>query len=112
VADEAVPPGLPASPSPASPPAPGRIYKPWIVALLSFLVPGFGQIYNRDYVRGIVWLIITPGFWIGTGGALGWLCHLISAYTAYQRAQPMPASGIRPPSGSRGLSFLRRRAPA
>ena len=32
-------------------------------------------------------LIITPGFWIGTGGLFGWPFHLISAYTAYNRAQ-------------------------
>ncbi len=56
-------------------------------ALLSFIVPGFGQIYNGDWLRGIFWLIVTPGFWIGSGGTLGWICHLVAAYTAYRRAQ-------------------------
>lgn len=56
-------------------------------AVLSFIVPGVGQIYNGDFLRGLFWLIITPGFWIGTGGFLGWVCHLIAAYTAYQRAE-------------------------
>lgn len=56
-------------------------------AVLSIVVPGVGQIYNGEFLRGIFWLIITPGFWIGTGGLLGWICHLISAYTAYQRAK-------------------------
>jgi TM2 domain-containing membrane protein YozV len=56
-------------------------------AVLSLIVPGVGQIYNGDFLRGIFWLIITPGFWIGTGGMLGWVCHLIAAYTAYNRAQ-------------------------
>ena len=32
-------------------------------------------------------LIVTPGFWIGSGGLLGWICHLIAAYTAYNRAE-------------------------
>ena len=56
-------------------------------ALLSFIVPGGGQIYNGDILRGIFWLIITPGFWIGSGGTIGWICHLVAAYTAYQRAE-------------------------
>jgi eukaryotic-like serine/threonine-protein kinase len=110
VAAEALSAGLPVSASTASPPAPRRTYKPWIAALLSFVVPGFGQIYNRDYLRGIVWLIITPGFWIGSGGTVGWLFHLISAYTAYQRARRTPAVDTLSPSPWRRMPFLRRRA--
>lgn len=56
-------------------------------AVLSLIIPGVGQIYNGDFLRGVFWLIITPGFWIGTGGFLGWVCHLIAAYTAYNRAE-------------------------
>ena len=55
-------------------------------AVLSFFLPGVGQIYNGDFLRGIIWLIITPGFWIGSGGSLGWVCHILSAYTAYSRS--------------------------
>lgn len=57
-----------------------------LAAVLSLIVPGVGQIYNGDFLRGLFWLIITPGFWIGTGGFLGWVCHLIAAYTAHERA--------------------------
>jgi TM2 domain-containing membrane protein YozV len=60
---------------------------PGVAAVLSAIIPGIGQFYNGDFLRGIFWLIITPGFWIGTGGTLGWVCHVISAFTAYQRAQ-------------------------
>ena len=60
--------------------------KPGVAAVLSLFIPGVGQIYNGDFLRGIFWLIITPGFWIGTGGVFGWVCHLIAAYTAYNRA--------------------------
>ena len=60
---------------------------PGTAAVLSLLIPGVGQIYNGKFLRGIFWLIITPGFWIGTGGTLGWICHLISAYTAYNYAK-------------------------
>ena len=50
------------------------------------IVPGVGQIYNGAFLRGLFWLVITPGFWIGSGGWLGWVCHLIAAYTAYTYA--------------------------
>jgi serine/threonine protein kinase len=73
-----------AAPHPA---AESRRYKPLIAALLSFLAPGFGQIYNREYVRGIFWLIVTPGFWITSAGLFGWPFHILAAYTAYRRAQ-------------------------
>jgi len=60
---------------------------PGTAAVLSLFIPGVGQIYNGCIWRGIFWLIITPGFWIGTGGMLGWVCHVISAWTAYNYAQ-------------------------
>lgn len=59
---------------------------PGIAAVLSVLIPGVGQIYNGDFLRALFWLIVTPGLWIGSGGMLGWVCHVISAFTAYQRA--------------------------
>lgn len=59
---------------------------PGVAAVLSVVLPGVGQIYNGEFWRGLFWLIITPGFWIGSGGLLGWVCHLISAATAYHRA--------------------------
>ena len=61
--------------------------QPGIAAVLSLIIPGVGQIYNGDFLRGIFWLIVTPGLWIGSGGWLGWICHLISAYTAHSRGQ-------------------------
>ena len=60
--------------------------KAGVAGVLSFLIPGVGQIYNGAFLRGLFWLIVTPGFWIGTGGLLGWVCHVIAAYTAYQFA--------------------------
>jgi TM2 domain-containing membrane protein YozV len=61
-------------------------YNPRVAAVLSLLIPGVGQIYNGDFLRGLFWLIVTPGLWIGTGGLLGWICHVIAAYTAHRRA--------------------------
>ena len=60
---------------------------PTLAAILSLLIPGVGQLYNGRILAGILWLIITPGLWIGTGGLLGWVCHLIAAYTAYTYAR-------------------------
>ena len=60
---------------------------PGISAILSFLAPGFGQVYNGDFVWALVWLVVTPGFWLGTGGGLGLLCHIASAYVAYRGAR-------------------------
>ncbi len=60
--------------------------KAGVAGVMSFLIPGVGQIYNGTFLRGLFWLIVTPGFWIGTGGFLGWICHVIAAYTAYQFA--------------------------
>lgn len=61
--------------------------QPGTAAVLSLIVPGVGQIYNGDFLRGIFWLIITPGFWIWSAGLLGWPLHLIASYTAYRRGE-------------------------
>ncbi len=63
---------------------------PGLAAVLSLIVPGVGQFYNGRILAGILWLILTPGFWIGTGGTLGWIFHIVSAYTAYKYAREHP----------------------
>ena len=55
-------------------------------AVLSFLIPGLGQFYNGDFLRGIFWLIVTPTLWIGSSGFLGWIFHIAASYTAHNRA--------------------------
>lgn len=64
-----------------------RMTRPGNAAVLSFLIPGLGQFYNGYFLRGIFWLIVTPGLWVGTGGMFGWICHVISAITAYRKAR-------------------------
>jgi hypothetical protein len=39
---------------------------PFTAGILSFLIPGLGQLYNGRILAGILWLIITPGLWIGS----------------------------------------------
>ena len=34
---------------------------PGLAAVLSAIIPGFGQFYNGRILVGILWLIITPG---------------------------------------------------
>jgi TM2 domain-containing membrane protein YozV len=60
---------------------------PGTAAVLSLLIPGVGQFYNGDFIRGLFWLIVTPGLWIGSGGLLGWICHVIASITAHRRAR-------------------------
>ena len=63
---------------------------PALAAVLSVIIPGIGQFYNGRILAGILWLIITPGLWIGTGGLLGWVAHVVSACTAYSFARRHP----------------------
>jgi TM2 domain-containing membrane protein YozV len=62
---------------------------PGVAAVLSLVVPGVGQFYNGTFLRGIFWLIVTPGLWLGSGGTLGWICHVIAAFTAYRYARTL-----------------------
>ena len=59
---------------------------PGVATVLSLVIPGIGQFYNGDFLRGLFWLIVTPGLWLGSGGMLGWICHVIAAITAHHRA--------------------------
>jgi TM2 domain-containing membrane protein YozV len=63
-------------------------------AVISLVIPGAGQIYNGDFLRGLFWLIVTPGLWIGSGGTLGWICHFIAALTAHRRAKKYMAGEL------------------
>lgn len=60
---------------------------PGLASVFSLVIPGVGQVYNGEFLRALFWLVVTPGFWIGTGGVFGWVCHLLSAITAYHRAR-------------------------
>ena len=65
--------------------------RPGVAAVLSFLVPGLGQIYNGDFVRAFLWF----GFALVVGFSLSPLMmglpslayHLWCAWAAYDRAR-------------------------
>jgi len=63
---------------------------PFIAGILSFLIPGVGQIYNGRVIVGIIWLLLTGVSWIGSAGTLGWLVHFIAAWCAYSYAKDNP----------------------
>ncbi len=62
---------------------------PGLAAVFSLIVPGVGQIYAGRWLWAIFWLIFTPGFWIGSGGLLGWLCHILAAIQAHNQVQAL-----------------------
>lgn len=68
--------------------------KAGVAAVLSLVLPGAGQVYNGHFWRALFWFIFTPGLWIGTGGMLGWICHIVSAYTAYSKALQIEKSAL------------------
>jgi len=59
-------------------------YNQGFAALLSLLAPGIGQVYTGRWFMAIFFLIFTPGFWIGTGGTLGWIFHVWAAWHAWK----------------------------
>ncbi len=61
-------------------------------AVLSLILPGVGQFYAGRFGWGIFWLIVTPGFWVGTGGCLGWICHIVSAIQAWNQTKQRTTS--------------------
>jgi len=63
---------------------------PMLAGILSFLIPGVGQIYNGRILIGIIWLLVTGISWIGSAGTLGWIVHIISAWCAYSFAKDHP----------------------
>ena len=63
---------------------------PVLAGFLSFLIPGLGQFYNGRILAGVLWLFVAINFWGWTGGLLGWICHLVSAYCAYSYAKEHP----------------------
>ncbi|HZE73125.1 MAG TPA: hypothetical protein VE135_26745 [Pyrinomonadaceae bacterium] len=63
---------------------------PFLAGVLSLILPGVGQIYNGRILAGILWLFFASGLWLGTGGTLGWILHIISAWCAYSYAKDHP----------------------
>ncbi len=63
---------------------------PFIAGILSFLLPGIGQIYNGRIFVGVIWLLLTGFSWIGSAGTLGWIVHIFAGWCAYSFAKENP----------------------
>ena len=64
-----------------------------LAAVLSFVIPGLGQVYNGHFVRAAFWLVIAfwwvdnPADWPFHAGFGLWLVHFLPAMTAYHKAR-------------------------
>ncbi len=68
---------------------------PGLAAVLSFVIPGLGQIYNGHFIRATFWLLIAfwltdqPMAWPMDAGFWQWMTHLLPALTAFSKAHQM-----------------------
>jgi TM2 domain-containing membrane protein YozV len=66
---------------------------PGVAAVLSFVIPGLGQVYNGHFIRAAFWLLIAfwwmdnPAAWPFEAGFWHWVVHFVPAFTAWQKAQ-------------------------
>ena len=72
---------------PASPPS-----HPGVAAVLSFVIPGLGQIYKGKILAGFVWMFAVIAAYLGTV-IVGFLLHIACIVHAYSGNQPRPANG-------------------
>lgn len=65
--------------------------KPGVAAVLSFLIPGLGQLYNGDFFRAFLWfvfaLILGVSTFVVAMGIPSLIYHLWCAWSAYRRAE-------------------------
>ena len=48
----------------------------WLAGLLSFLVPGLGQVYNGQETKGLLFYVVLS---VWGGLAIGLLCYLLKS---------------------------------
>jgi hypothetical protein len=65
-----------------------------LAAVLSFVIPGLGQIYNGTFIRAAFWIFFVAIGWIAMfwnwpadAGFWQWTLHFIPALTAYSKAR-------------------------
>lgn len=66
--------------------APARAPSPGLAAVLSVLLPGLGHVYTGNLLAGGLWFLAASfGYWAVL--VPGFLIHVASVWTAYQRAK-------------------------
>jgi tetratricopeptide (TPR) repeat protein len=60
---------------------------PGIAALLSFFLPGLGQVYNGDFTRGLLFLVVTciGIFLLVIPGVIVWIYQVYDAYSTAKK---------------------------
>ena len=66
--------------------------KAGIAAVLSFLIPGLGQMYNGAFLRGLFWLIVTLTGSYAAAFDLAALATLAAAVAIMRRTPASPAA--------------------
>ncbi len=67
--------------------------RPGLAAVLSFVIPGLGQIYNGHFIRALFWLLVAfwwtqnPMAWPFEAGFWQWVSHVLPAFTAFHKAR-------------------------
>lgn len=56
---------------------------PVLASLLSFVIPGLGQVYSKRVLAGAFWFLLAIALW---SVVLGWVIHILSAIFAYRYA--------------------------
>lgn len=72
--------------------------EPLLALILSFLLPGLGQIYNGDTNNGIILIIATVVSWLMTSVCIGFFLFIgiwaFAMYDAYTRAEKINRGNI------------------
>ncbi len=53
-----------------------------VAAVLSFFIPGLGQLCQGRIGMAFLWVVIAAAVWVVTLGFLGWVVHIFAAYEA------------------------------
>jgi TM2 domain-containing membrane protein YozV len=90
------------APVPSAPVSPPGRYadnkKPWVAVVLSWFLPGLGQMYNADMAKGLLILVAYfVSYWMALGSAfvlfflplVVWIWGLVDAYKVAARKTPL-----------------------
>lgn len=64
---------------------------PWLAGILSLVLPGAGQLYNRQFIRAPLYALFAMAFWCG---GLGWIVHLLACADGWLTASRIREWGM------------------
>ncbi len=72
----------------------GRIKSPAVALLWSLAISGGGQFYNREYLKGVVFLAANIGLWMIWLGWVPWIWSISDAYKTANRQSSVDLDNI------------------